>query len=604
MKKHFQVLAIFLFVVLLLGTIPTFAIPTDEKVDLEVIAKIREEGLERSQVMEIIFYLSDVYGPRITGSPYLRECQEWCVKKMTEWGLENAAREPWGEFGRGWSMDLVSVHMLEPAYAPIIAYPRAWTGSTDGVVKGQPVLLDIKNEEDFEKYRGQLKGKIVLKGGVLETSYRFYPNARRFSEEKLKEFEGEVEPGAPAREEIDIEELVVNRQLREKMTKFLAAEEAAVILEPGPGRNGTVFVGGGGSRKVGDVFGTPQLVVAVEHYNRLVRLLEHNIPVAMEIEVKTSFYEEDQKGYNVVAEIPGTDPQLKDEVVMLGGHIDGCHASTGATDNAAGIAVSMEAVRILKAIGVQPRRTIRVGFWDAEEQGIIGSAKYVSNHFGDDENPKPDFEKFSVYFNYDNGSGKIRGVWAQSNEAAVPIFKAWLEPFHDLGATTISLRNTGGTDHLSFDGATLPGFQFIQDPLGYSTITHHSNMDDYDHCSAEDLKQSAVIMASFVYHAAMRDERFPRKPPLKTIQLDQAAMEAFVGEYAIMGMEAIVAIEGSQLTVTTETYPKVTLHAISETEFVVKEFGINIKFKKDETGKATTMTIEMGEMKIVGHRVK
>jgi Zn-dependent M28 family amino/carboxypeptidase len=315
--------------------------------------------------------------------------------------------------------------------------------------------------------------------------------------------------------------------MQEKMMKLLREEGTAVLLEPSRGEHGTLFVGGGGSRSMGSDPALPSLVVAIEHYSRIARLLEKGLPVKLEINIQNRFYEDDSLGYNVVAEIPGTDKKLKDEVVMLGGHLDSWHAGTGATDNAAGCAVAMEAVRILKAIGVQPRRTIRIALWSGEEQGLLGSRGYAQKHFGDRGTMrlKPEHEKFSAYFNLDNGTGKIRGVYLQGNDAVRPIFEAWLKPFHDLGANTLTIRNTGGTDHLSFDAVGLPGFQFIQDRIDYDTRTHHTNMDVYDHALDGDLIQASVIMASFVYHTAMRDEKLPRKPLPKPEQPPRMTMQ-------------------------------------------------------------------------------
>ena len=308
-------------------------------------------------------------------------------------------------------------------------------------------------------------------------------------------------------------ELMARQQLQQAVNKFVKDEGAAVLLEPSRGKDGTIFVQSGGSFAKNASITLPAVVVALEQYNRMVRILQKDIPVTMEIEIQANFLENDSQGTNVVAEIPGTDKKLKDEIVMLGGHFDSWHSGTGATDNAAGCAIAMEAVRILKTLGVKPKRTIRIALWDAEEQGFIGSRGYVTNHFFDraKKEKKPEYDKLAVYFNFDNGSGKIRGIYAQGNVAAIPIFEEWLKPFHDLGATTVTNRNTGGTDHLSFDAVGLPGFQFIQDELDYDTRTHHSNMDVYDHISKGDLIQAATIMASFVYNAAMRNEKLPRK---------------------------------------------------------------------------------------------
>jgi Zn-dependent M28 family amino/carboxypeptidase len=310
-----------------------------------------------------------------------------------------------------------------------------------------------------------------------------------------------------------MQEYIAQMRIAQAAGRMAREEGAAAIIEPSQGTDGTVFVAAGGSQMITSTPPPPSVVVSVEQYNRMVRILKKDLPVSLEIEIQAEFHAEDTMGYNVVAEIPGTDKALKDEIVMLGGHFDTWHGGTGATDDGAGCAVAMEAVRILKAIGVQPRRTIRIALWDAEEQGLIGSREYVKNHFYDrvKKEKKPEYDRLAAYFNYDNGSGKIRGVFAQGNLAVMPIFEEWLKPFHDLGAATVTGRTTGGTDHLSFDGVGLPGFQFIQDELEYDTLTHHSTMDVYDHASRSDLMQSATIMAAFVYNAAMRDTKLPRK---------------------------------------------------------------------------------------------
>lgn len=493
--------------------LPAFIV-AQEKVDLQMIGRVKAEGLDNSQVMEIASYLTDVHGPRLTGSPNMKAAGEWARQKLAEWGLANAHLESWGGFGRGWAVEKFSFETLEPQYAPVIAFPEAWTPGTDGTIIGAPVYARIESEDDLAKYKGKLRGAIVLTRAPEDVRMHAEAEGKRYSEDELAELAMAPEPGARPEWLARREEFVRQRALREKIAKFFQEEGAAVLLSPGrKGDYGTIFVQGGGPRTIGAAPVLPSVIVAVEHYARLVRLLEKGIPVKLAINIKNQFYEADSLGYNTVAEIPGTDKKLKDELVMLGGHLDSWHAGTGATDNAAGCAVAMEAVRILKALGVQPRRTIRIALWSGEEQGLLGSRGYVEKHFGDRRTMqlKPEHEKFSVYFNLDNGTGKIRGIYLQENDAVRPIFTAWLEPFHDLGASTITIRNTGGTDHLAFDAIGLPGFQFIQDEIEYDTRTHHSNMDVYDHLQTGDLMQASVIMASFVYHAAMRDEKLPRK---------------------------------------------------------------------------------------------
>lgn len=495
-----------------------------DKADLGVIWKIKDEGFNRSQVMDTLGMLTDVYGPRLTGSPNMKTANDWTKKKLTEWGLENAHLESF-PFGRGWSLERFSAHMVAPQYQPLIAFPKSWTPGTAGVVTADVVAADIRSEADLDKYRGKLKGMFVLSQAARDVDAHFGAPGKRYSESDLEDIGKSPEPGRqPGRPGQP------NQQLQRKMMEFFFAEGAAAVLEPSRGDGGTVFVQSGGQRQKDAPEVPPQVVVAVEHYNRIWRIVQRGIKVQLEMEIRAQFHDQDLNAYNTVAEIPGTDK--KDEVVMLGGHLDSHHGGTGATDNASGSAVAMEAVRILKSIGVKPRRTVRIALWSGEEQGLLGSKAYVAQHFGARQEPpadqsssaggpaasqgpltiKPEQAKLAAYFNLDNGTGKIRGVYLQGNEEVRPIFEAWLAPFRDLGATMLSLRNTGGTDHLSFDAVGLPGFQFIQDPIEYDSRTHHSNMDVYDRIQKGDMMQASVIMASFVYHAAMREEKLPRKP--------------------------------------------------------------------------------------------
>jgi carboxypeptidase Q len=508
-----------------------------EKVDQEMVNKIRSEGMERSRVMDTLSWLTDVVGYRLTGSPNMKKANEWTRAKLAEWGLVNAALESWGPFGRGWSFDKVSVHVIEPTPFPLIAYPEAWTPGTRGPITGEVIQINIESEADFEKYKGKLKGRIVLTAPAREVKAQFKAPGERMSDEELLKMANDLPPAGQGRQmaPAQMQAMRARMVLGPKIAAFLIAEGALAQLKVARvGDGGTVFVQGGGSREKNGPPSLPSLQLTVEHYNRITRIIEKGLPVKVEIDIKAGYHDEDLMAYNTVAEIPGSDK--KDELVMLGGHLDSWHGGTGATDNAAGVAVAMEAVRILKSLGVQPRRTIRIALWSGEEQGLLGSRAYVRQHFAErqptpqqlqqrDEmgrmmasmNPlgplvtKPDHEKLSVYFNLDNGTGKIRGVYLQGNEAVRPIFRAWLAPFHDLGAATLTLQNTGGTDHLAFDGVGLPGFQFIQDPVEYDTRTHHSNMDTYERLQSDDMKQAAVIMAAFVYNAAMRDEKLPRK---------------------------------------------------------------------------------------------
>ncbi len=487
----------------------------EEPVDLGMIHRIKAEGLGNSQAFEILRNLTDVSGPRLTGSPGLQKASQWSRDKLGEWGLVNAQLEPWGEFGVGWSLEKSYLAMTQPYYQPLIATPSAWTAGSGGLIRGTPMLLKIEEAADLEKYKGKLAGQIVLISTDREADTHFQPDARRRSAEDLEELALAPEPrGGPSNFAQRRRQWRARAKLREETEKLLRAEGALAVLQAGRGQHGTVFASGGRPPKEGQEPNLPTLVVALEHFKHMQRLLENESPLEIELELQTRFHRDDLQAYNVVAEIPGSDPALAQEVVMLGGHIDSWHAGTGATDNAAGVAVAMEAVRILKAIDARPRRTIRIALWSGEEQGLLGSRAYVEKHFADRKTMtlRPAHHDFSAYFNLDNGTGKIRGIYLQENDAVRPIFEAYLKPFEDLAATTLAIRNTGGTDHLSFDRVGLPGFQFIQDPIDYSTRTHHSNMDLSDHVQEADLMQASVIMASFVYHAAMRDEKLPRKP--------------------------------------------------------------------------------------------
>lgn len=484
-----------------------------EKIDYQMMQRIRQEGMQNSKIPELISYLCDVYAPRLAASPQYREAGKWAAAKLTEFGLEKAGMESFGTLGRGWELKKFYAAMTSPQYMPLIAYPKAWTAGLASTLKGNVVLVNIQKEEDLNAFKGKLKDAIVLTQGEQDVPLSLEPDGQRYSDDELEKLKLAQEGGGRNQNASQFATMRAQRELQTKVAKFIKDEGAAVLLEPSRGKHGTIFVQSGGSYRKGSEVSLPQVVVSVEQYNRMVRILQKNIPVTLELEIQANFVDSDSLGYNVIAEIPGTDKKLKDEVVILGGHFDTWHAGTGGTDNSAGSAIAMEAVRILKTLGIKPRRTIRIALWDAEEVGLIGSRGYVAKHFfdRDKKEKKPDYDKLAAYFNYDNGSGKIRGIYVQGNFEVMPIFEEWLKPFHDLGAKTVTLRNTGGTDHQSFDGVGLPGFQFIQDELEYDTRTHHSNMDVYDHTVRADLIQSATIMAAFVYNAAMRDEKLPRK---------------------------------------------------------------------------------------------
>jgi hypothetical protein len=398
----------------------------------------------------------------------------------------------------------------------VIAYPKAWTPGTNGILEAEVVAALINNDQDFERFRGQLRGKYAMIAPVPEVQAQFQAPGRRYTDEDLVNISNQqVQPprgGAPGQRGAPAGGRGNAPNFNERRLKFFLDEGVIATIEPGQGSGGTVFVQSGGGRNLTDAPVPAQVVMAVEHYGRIWRMLEKKIAVRLEMDIQNKFFDEDLNAFNIVAEIPGFDKG--DELVMLGAHFDSWHTGTGATDNAAGSAVMMEAMRILKATGLKMRRTVRLGLWTGEEQGILGSRAYVTQHFADrtDMKLKPDHSKFSAYFNVDNGTGAIRGVYLQGNEAVTPIFQAWMQPFKNLGMTTLTIRGTGGTDHLSFDAVGLPGFQFIQDPIEYNSRTHHSNMDVYERIQAADLMKDAVIVASFAYHAANRDERLPRKP--------------------------------------------------------------------------------------------
>jgi carboxypeptidase Q len=492
------------------GVSRTPAISGTSGSDEAVIAQIKLEGFQHSAVMDTLSWLSDVHGPRLTGSPTLRKAAEWARDQLTGWGLERVALEPYGPIGRGWELQHFTIEMTEPQFMRVTGYPRAWSPATTAPLAGTPVIVDVKNKQDFDKYRGKLRGAIVMNGRPEPADIGFRPEARRLTDDDLKKQEAQIDPGSP-RTFWD-EEAEFDKYLADVLEtwKFFGSEGVAALITPSPIAE-DVRVDGFYDQKWQATY--PAFVISREHYGRIMRMVDRKVPVKLSLTVAARFTP-NVEGFNVVAELPGADPALKDQVVMLGGHFDSWHSGTGATDNGAGSAVAMEALRILKTIGAKPRRTIRLALWTGEEQDYFGSIGYVERHFGDLKTValKPEHATLAAYFNLDNGAGRIRGVNLQGNEAVRPIFEAWLQPFHYLGATTLTTLNTGGTDHMPFDAIGLPGFQFIQDPLNYGSRTHHSNLDVYEEAIPDDLKQAAVIMASFVYDAAMRDAMLPRKP--------------------------------------------------------------------------------------------
>ncbi len=515
--------------------------PAKETIDFTMYQRIRDEGLTHSHVMEFASALTDGIGPRLTGSPNLHRANEWTRDQLAAMGCSNAHLEDWGEFGIGWQQLNTWIRMTSPDTAVFIAQAAPWSPSTNGAVTGQAIWVHVADEKDLEKYKGKLAGKIVLLGEMREVHPVDKPLFTRMDEKDLASTaEFPLEKPKPLSERYS--DYLKRRALLDKTVPFLVSEHAlAVILPSRDGRDnggsgGTIFDDGGLARTAYRREHTnpvPVVVAAIENYGRVYRLLKANVPVNIEMNVDVKYFGDHEHGFDTIAEIPGTDPKLKDEVVMVGGHLDSWASATGATDNGAGTVVAMEVMRILKALQVKPRRTIRIALWTGEEQGLLGSVGYVKQHFGyvplstapdQLELPewmrkaggpvviKPEQAKISGYFNVDNGTGKILGIYLQENASEAPIFSQWMEPLKDLGVTTISVRNTGGTDHESFDAVGIPGFQFIQDRLDYGSRTHHSNMDTYERLQPADLAQAATVEAIFVYNTAMRDQMLPRKP--------------------------------------------------------------------------------------------
>ena len=522
--------------------------PATETLDLAMYQKIRDEGLNHSHVMEFASALMDGIGPRLTGSPNAKKANEWTRDTLTKIGCENAHLEDWGEFGLGWQQINTWARLVTPDTAVLALQATPWSPSTSGPVTGDVVFVKIDSEKDFDAYKGKLAGKVVLLGAMREVPPVEKALFERYTEQELEELasfpvsagQGGLPPEIMERMRLRQERL----RLIDKIAEFFADEKVAAVIEPsrdsnkGGGSGGTYFDDNGATLGRTPYLAdkrvkVPVAVAAIESYGRLYRLTQAHVPVTVEIDVETKFTGEHEHGFNTVAEIPGTDPELKEQVVMVGGHLDSWIAGTGATDNGAGSVVAMEVMRILKALEVKPRRTIRLALWTGEEEGIFGSKGYATTHFGSaalstapDQLALPEFMRraagpldlkpeqklVSGYFNIDNGTGKVRGIYTQGNTAIAPVFEQWIVPLKDLGVTTVTNRNTGGTDHLSFDAVGVPGFQFIQDDMDYESRTHHSSADTYERLQPADLKQIATVEAIFVYNAAMRDKMLPRKP--------------------------------------------------------------------------------------------
>ncbi|MCO6510432.1 MAG: M20/M25/M40 family metallo-hydrolase [Aridibacter famidurans] len=520
-RKYFSAMALTALI------LPTIALGQN---GTDAVAKIKDEGTNRSQAMKTMHYLTDVIGARLTNSPSQRLANRWTKEQFEKWGLKNAKVDPWGEFGRSWQLKKFSAAIVAPEYEVIRAYPKAWSPSTNGAITGDVVYIEATNEEELARYKGKLKGAIVLFGGETNITPGFEPTATRRTEKELLEMEY-AEPPVPQPRQGPSEEQIAAQRFQARLAQFIFDEGVAAILDPGFGVNaGTIRVMGAnlppnanegvqgrGRLRVysKDAPATiPQFVVETEQFNRMLRRVRQGIALKMQLELDVEWDDSDLQGYNTIAEIPGTD--LADEVVMIGAHLDSWHSGTGATDNGAGTTVVMEAMRILAASGLKPRRTIRVALWTGEEQGLLGSRAYVAKTFGSRGeggvlNKTPAYDKFAAYYNLDNGTGQIRGIYSQGNANARPIFREWLMPFKEWGAATTTINNTGGTDHLAFDAIGLPGFQFIQDSIEYFPRTWHTTQDVADRMLEEDLKRSAVIMATFAYQSAMTDQKLPRK---------------------------------------------------------------------------------------------
>ena len=514
----------------ILSILPVIAAAAQEKIDTAMVARIRAEGLQRSQVMETLGWLTDVYGPRLTGSPGFEEAGMWAVKRLSTWNLSNVHLERWA-FGKGWALERFSAQMIAPRVQPLIGLPKAWSTGTKGRVTADVVLATIESPADFDRYRGKLKGKIVLTQPARAVRMLDGRVVLRYGEKEIKEAMTPPETRAastPARATAGRDSA---QRAQRAVATFLKEEGVVAAFDRGSDADssaggsdlswytqrtdgGTIFVTSG-SRDTAMMNAVPSITLAVEHYNRMVRILEKGVPVKVELEVRTRFVDETTpRGFNIVAEIPGTDPAIRDEVVMIGAHFDSWHGATGATDNAAGDAAMMEAMRVLKTVGARPRRTIRLALWGGEEQGMLGSRAYARTHFGDAATMKlkPEHAKLSAYFNIDNGTGKIRGIWMEGNAGVAPVFAELTAPLKDLGVDILSPRPVTSTDHMAFDALGLPAFQFVQERYEYNSRTHHSNMDVLDRVQPEDVKQMATVVATLAYLTAQRDQLLPRKP--------------------------------------------------------------------------------------------
>ncbi len=500
-----------------------------EKVNPLIISRIKEEGFQHSKVMETLSWLSDVYGPRLFASPDYREAAEWAKSQLEQYGLQNVKLDPLTGNFRGWSAESFSIEMIEPKYTPIFAFPKPYTSSTDGEVSGHPFIMKLKfehgapNLDSLQEFHGKLKDKIVFwDRGIKPITPNFKATAKRFTDEQLVKAGQQIDP-IPQEYLVRVPKKNLTERMAEwrktdikleKMTRFLIDEGVRAVVIASHFTNGILHVDSYDLPFLrGQIKAVPTFVISNEQFSRIARMKNKGINPVLKLHLNTTFYNEKKYAVNILGEIPGTDSRLRDEIVMVGAHFDTWNAGTGATDNGAGSAVMMEVMRILKTVGLKPRRTIRIALWAGEEQEYYGSRDYVEKRVGDVASAKPKAkpEQISAYFNLDNGSGQIRGIYLQGNEAVRPVFAALLEPFAYLGVGTLAIQNKSSTDHVIFNHLNVPAFQFIQDPLNYHTVTHHTNLDVYEYAIEDDLKKNAVIIASLVYHVAMRDDMLPRK---------------------------------------------------------------------------------------------
>ena len=518
-----------------------------DRPDLSVINRIKTEAFDRSKVMDTLYEITEARGPRLTASPQFDNAAAWTVSQLREYGLQNVHLEKWGPFGRSWTLEESSLELVEPAYQRLEAIPLAWSSSTNGAVTGDLIIAPWKISmrdgpkkvrEEIDSYKakwtGKLSGKIVLLSEVKIPKPATAAPFTRFTDAQLRDIGNAPDPAVRKQvknltdlqwptspEDVtaflrSLPAAVMDQvydfsdSIRKERAAFFSKEGVvALLMEDTRAHEGRIFAEQAGPWKAGEAQAPPTFVITAEQYDRVARAVERKLPMRVRLDLKAQSSAQDVMAANIIGEIPGQ--EKKGEIVMIGAHFDSWHSGTGTTDNGAGSAVMIEVTRILTSLQLKMDRTVRIALWSGEEQGLLGSKAYVKEHFADPKTMRVTAEhaKISGYFNLDNGSGKIRGVFLQGHDAMRPVFESWLAPFRDMGVSTISIRDTGGTDHLSFNAVGIPGFQFIQDPLDYSTVTHHSNMDTYDHAMPEDLMQASAVIASVVYDAANRKEMLP-----------------------------------------------------------------------------------------------